>query len=462
MIRKLLLLVLLFVGNSQASSANRQPLGQAPKQPNIIIIMADDLDSRQLSCYGGRNIKTVNIDGLASEGMKFNHMLASEAMCIPTRASLFTGLYPARHGAYQNHKSVRPDLKSVGHYLAELGYDVGLTGKDHVTKPASVFPFKIVPGFETNCVSTTDEYFLDSVRTFITAKEKPFCLFVMSCNPHAPWTVGDPSEFDADKLELPAHWVDTKLTRTQFTRYLAEVRRLDNQVGDIRKLITESGLDKNTIVIFLGEQGPQFPGGKWNLWENGMRSSMIVKWPGVVKAATQSDALVQYEDITPALIDIAGGKQIADLDGRSFLAVLKGKTDTHREYAFGIHNNIPEGPSYPMRYIRDNNYKYILNLTPDSTYKIKYMMNMGPNQAWTTWLKKAETDETAMRLTARVSKRPAAELYDLASDPDELVNLATNPRYAEMVKKYEGKLRKWMDEQGDTGAAMDTQFDRKN
>src|SRR5690606_13910033 len=76
------------------------------KKLNIIIIMTDDLDSRQLSCYGGQNINTRNIDALAAQGLKFNQMIASEAMCVPTRASLFTGLYPARHGAYQNHKPV--------------------------------------------------------------------------------------------------------------------------------------------------------------------------------------------------------------------------------------------------------------------------------------------------------------------------------------------------------------------
>src|SRR5690606_28433990 len=91
-------------------------------KPNIVIIMADDLDSRQLSCYGGQNIKTNHIDKLAESGMRFTNMIASEAMCVPTRASLFTGLYPARHGAHQNHKPVYGELKSVCHYLNDQGY----------------------------------------------------------------------------------------------------------------------------------------------------------------------------------------------------------------------------------------------------------------------------------------------------------------------------------------------------
>ena len=121
------------------------------KRPNIVIIMADDLDSRQLSCYGGENIKTENIDALAREGMKFNNIICSEAMCVPTRASLFTGLYPLKHGSFQNHKKVYDDvdIKSVPHYLGDLGYRVALTGKHHSTRPKAVFPFEILEGFES-------------------------------------------------------------------------------------------------------------------------------------------------------------------------------------------------------------------------------------------------------------------------------------------------------------------------
>lgn len=425
------------------------------ERPNVVIIMADDLDSRQLSCYGGQNINTRNIDALASEGLKFNHMIASEAMCIPTRASLFTGLYPLRHGAYQNHKKVYDTLKSVNQYLRKLGYRVGLTGKNHVTTPRSVFPFDIVKGFEPNCVAATDEYFLDSVKNYITQKD-PFCLFVMSINPHAPWTVGDSSEFDPAKLKLPAHWVDTKLVRDQFTKYLAEVRRLDDQVGDVMKLLKETGKDKNTIVIFLGEQGPQFPGGKWTLYDNGQRSSMIVKWPGVVKQGTETDAIVQYEDITPTLVNIAGGEPIKGLDGKSMLNVLNGKTNQHRDVAYGIHNNIPEGPAYAIRSIRDKQYKLLLNLNPDHEYRIKYMMNPDKkNTAWYTWMEKSKTDKNAKFLTDRIAHRPAVELYDLVKDPYELNNLAGKAEYKSLIKKYEGQLTAWMKEQGDKGAAMD-------
>ncbi|MEC3880122.1 sulfatase family protein [Parapedobacter sp. 10938] len=455
------LIATLLYGSPHAASGQQKNNQQAAR-PNIVIIMADDLDSRQLSCYGGQNLQTTHIDALAAEGMKFNQMIASEAMCIPTRASLFTGLYPARHGAYQNHKSVRPGLKSVAHYLNDLGYGVALTGKNHVTKPKAVFPFEIIEGFEPICVAKTDDYTLDSIRRYITRREKPFCLFVMSINPHGPWTVGDPSEFDADRLQLPAHWVDTELIREQFTRYLAEVRRLDDQVGDVMQLLKETGQDKNTIVIFLGEQGAQFPGAKWTLWDSGQKSSMIVRWPGRVPQGSESDAIIQYEDVTPTLIDIAGGKPINGLDGRSFLAVLDGRRTDHRDYAFGIHNNIPEGPPYPIRSIRSHRYKLILNLTPDSTYYIKYMMNPAkPNHAYATWLHRAETDEHAAFLAERIANRPAVEFYDLHADPYEIDNLANEAAHRNTIATMRTELEAWMQRQGDRGAAMDKPFKRK-
>ncbi|MBO9204333.1 MULTISPECIES: sulfatase family protein [Niastella] len=431
-----------------------------PGRPNVVIIMADDLDSRQLSCYGGKNIKTTNIDNLAHEGMKFNQMIASEAMCVPTRASLFTGLYPLRHGSYQNHKRVYDSIKSVCHYLGDLGYKVALTGKDHSTKPASVFPFTFIKGFEPNCVSPTDDYSMDGIHTFITDKSNsPFCLFIMSINPHMPWTMGDPSEFKADQLQLPPHWVDTKDTRTQFCKFLAEVRRLDNQVGEIMQLLKETGQEKNTIFIFLGEQGPQFPGGKWNLYDYGQKSAMIVRWPGVVKPGTESDAIAQYEDITPTLCAIAGGKVPDKVDGKDFLPVILGQRKENREYAFGVHNNIPEGTAYPIRSIRDKRYKLIMNLAFESNYYNRFMMKPNnKNSYWNSWIEKGNTSPEASRLVTRITTRPAVEFYDLQKDPYELHNLANDPGYANRITAYNARLKEWMQQQKDEGASIDKEF----
>lgn len=453
-------LFILFSCKNTKGQEEKQEI-QANSRPNVVIIMADDLDSRQLSCYGGENIHTKNIDALASQGMKFNNMICSEAMCVPTRASLFTGLYPMSHGAFQNHKKVYDSIpiKSVGHYLGDLGYRVALTGKNDCTRPKSIYPFEIIDGFETSCVSLTDEYSLTGIRSLVTNSEDPFCLFVMSINPHAPWTVGDPAEFNADSLVLPPNYVDTPETREDYTKYLAEIRRLDNQVGDVVQMLKDEGKYDNTIVIFLGEQGPKFPGGKWTLWDQGQKSSMIVKWNKKIEANSSADAIVQYEDVVPTLIDIAGGNPIEKLDGKSFLNVLKNSSASHRDYAYGIHNNIPEGPAYPIRGIRSKRYKLVENLTPESEYKIKYTMNDNEKGAvWASWEEKAKTSDKAKRLSERIVKRPAMEFYDLEEDPYELHNLANDPAYANMVKEYDNQLKQWMKEENDPGASADKHY----
>ena len=123
-------------------------------KPNIVVILADEMGTNEIGCYGGQNLATPNIDRLANEGIRLTNNYASMAMSVPTRASLYTGLYPARHGSYQNHKATYGHVKSVAHYMADLGYRVGRTGKDHPANQPVVYPFEKIDGFTVNCVAS--------------------------------------------------------------------------------------------------------------------------------------------------------------------------------------------------------------------------------------------------------------------------------------------------------------------
>ena len=247
-------------------------------RPNIVVIVADDLLSSELSCYGGKNIVTPNIDRLANEGVRFTHNYASIAMSVPIRASMYTGLYPVRHGSYQNHKATFGGTKTVNEYMPEEGYRVGRAGKNHPITP-SVYKFEKVPGFTVGCTAKRAPYNVDGIREFVTRDDNPFLLYVCSIHPHAPWTWGDPTEFDKDKLVMPENCVDNPKMREIFTHYLAEVRALDNEVGSVLEVLEETGKLDNTIVMFLGEQGPQFPGGKWTCWYPGVNSALVARYP---------------------------------------------------------------------------------------------------------------------------------------------------------------------------------------
>lgn len=444
------------VGAMAAMSSCLQ--AQAGVKPNIVVIVADDLASHEIGCYGGANISTPHIDRLAREGVRFTGCYASCAMSVPIRASLYTGLYPARHGVFQNHKKTYSHVKSIAHYLPAAGYEVWRTGKTHTT-PRSVYPFDEIAGFEPNCVKPSADYSTDSIKARISNAKQPFCLFVCSTLPHAPWTVGDTAAISPDRLVLPPHLIDSKGFREIYRKYLAEVKVLDDQVGAVWQTLEETGQLDNTLFLFLGEQGAQFPGGKWTCWNYGQFSALIARYPRQIKAGTSSDALVQYEDILPTLIEFAGGNAIADIDGKSFLPVLLGKKNTHRQWVYGIHNNIPEGTAYPVRSIRDKRYKLIVNLTPEAPYFEKHLMNINnPVGVWRVWTEAAKTDAHAQAMIERYVHRPAVEFYDLQADPWELNNLASDKKYAKQIAKMEQLLKAWMLQQGDTGASMDMEF----
>ena len=434
----------------------------APVQPpNILVIISDDLTQSELGCYGGRNVKTPNIDRLAGEGMHFTHAYVSMAMCTPCRTELYTGLYPMSSGVAWNHAFANPGTRSMCHYLGDLGYRVGLTGKTHI-QPPKTFPFIKVPGFEPNCVAITADYNCDGIRDFMKSKpDQPFCLVVASVNSHMPWTVGDPSQFKLNELKLPPNFADTPEMRTDFSKYLAEIAVLDTQVGDVLRTLEETGQAGNTMVVFTSEQGAQFPFNKWTCWEQGMKTAFIVRWPGKVQAGSKSDALIQYADAAPTFIQAAGGNLSAvKLDGISFLDVLLKREEGQRKYVYGMHNNIPEGPAYPIRTIRSKDFRYIWNLTPDVEYFEKHIEKPSANEDvhwWESWKKATATDAHAMEMFNRYRRRPAEQLYKSDADPYEMTDLAGNPEYAAVKAELRKELEKWMGEQGDPGVSLDTQ-----
>ena len=436
---------------------------RAAERPNFLIIMADDCTHSDLAVYGGRNAKTPNIDRFASEGLVFNRAYLCEAICQPCRAELYSGQYPLRNGCAWNHSKSRPTTTSMAMHLGSLGYRVGLAGKVHVGPPKA-FPFEKVGGFDPNCVNNpTRAHDLTATREFFTRKkDQPFCLVVALVEPHVPWVMGDPSAYPPKKISLPTNIADTQRTREDFGRYLAEITYMDSQVGDILAALKESGRADDTLVLFTSEQGAQFPGCKWTNWDTGLHTALIARWPGRVAAGGRTDALVQYADVLPTLLDAAGGDASRHTyDGASFLPVLLGNKSEHRRYAYGLHNNVPEGPAYPIRSVFDGRYRYIRNLTPDEIYIERHLMGVQGdgglnNPYWGTWVGEASNNAHTYMLVKRYVQRPAEQLYDTAADPYELTNLADAGQHADLKARLAEELGRWMASQGDPGAKQDT------
>ncbi|RMF40777.1 MAG: heparan N-sulfatase [Planctomycetota bacterium] len=436
--------------------------GSAADRPNFLIIMADDCTFRDLPVYGGQNARTPHLDALARQSLVFDRAYLCSAMCQPCRAELYSGQYPMRNGCAWNHSASRPTTRSLPHYLEPLGYRVGLAGKVHVL-PRQAFPFESVGGFDRNCVrNPTQAHDLTDVREFMARDaQQPFCLVVALVEPHVPWVMGDASQYPPDQLQLPPNIADTQRTREDFARYLAEITYMDQQVGELLTTLELAGAAHNTVVLFTSEQGAQFPGCKWTNWDTGVHTALMVRWPGRVQPG-RTAALVQYADVAPTLLQLAGGDPAAhEMDGTSFASVLAGQTNAHRQFVYGMHNNFPEGPPFPIRSICDGQFHYIRNLAPDELYIEKHLMGVKGdgllnNPYWGTWIWEASTDRRTYQLVRRYMRRPAEELYRLDEDPYEMVNLIGDPSLAPVARRLSQALDRWMAAQGDPGAEQDT------
>ena len=434
------------------------------EKPNFLIILADDCTYSDLPLYGGQNAKTPNIDRLASESLVFNRAYLSEAICMPCRSAMYSGQYPMHNGAAYNHSASREGTQSLPQYLRPLGYRVGLTGKKHV-EPRTAYPFTDVPGFDDNCVrNPTKPHSLAGIKQFMTDKTEPFCLVIGLTEPHVPWVMGDPSAYPLKQLKLPPNLADTDFTRRDFASYLAEITYMDGQVGEILATLAEVGQADNTLVLFTSEQGAQFPGCKWTCWDTGLHTAMIARWPGKAPEAKRTDAIIQYVDVVPTLLELAGAEpaQIpTHLDGASFREVLLESKPTHRQLAYGVLNNIPEGPPYPIRTVTDGTYRYIRNFEPGNVYIEKHLMGFNGvaklrNQYWPTWIFQASNHPKIYALVQRYLHRPAEQLYLTKDDPFELENLADDPQHKSALTRLSAELDGWMKRQNDPGSPADT------
>lgn len=455
LLRILILIACLMItfGVTMAASAETQ---SAPNSPNIVLVLADDMSWFDVGAYHQssknlpQNAITPNIDQLAREGMLFTQSFTATAMCTVTRSQLYTGLYPVRNGAYGNHTRVYDHVKSVAHYFRDLGYRVGLAGKGHIF-PSKSFPF-IKAGKENKGALGESSFGIEETRKFLTRnKEKPFFLIVASSNPHTPWNRGDTDHYQQDKLQVPVFLDDTKGLRKQLSEYLAEVSDLDREVGLLEAEIEMLGIKNDTIFIFTSEQGSSLPFGKWTNYDSGLQTAFIVRWPNNVKAGSVSNALIEYVDVVPTLIDVVSNNAPENMDGKSFKSVLMGEKKEHKDYVYGIQTslNIHDGAAYPIRSIRSKSLKLIHNLMPEGEFS-----SILTNSSWF----KAELQNLSSingTLYARYLKRPEYELYDIVKDPFEQKNIIDMPGYGDEVAILRSKLSSWMDQQGDQGVGTE-------
>lgn len=455
MYKSIICCALLFL--SQIGEAQKRK-GASSERFNIVLFIADDLDATDIGPYGNKIVRTPNLDKLAQESMLFTRAFASSPTCSPSRSTIFTGLMPMRHGGHGNHNGVKEGTPSLVQYLQPLGYRVALAGKLHIG-PEAVFPFERIeqtnvpePGFEKKPGLNWDLN-LAPVDQWLAQqqKNKPFMLVVADHSPHVIWP--EKAEYDPAQIDIPVNHIDTRETRASRARYYTDITKMDNNVGKVLASLERNGLAKNTIVLFVSDQGPQWPFAKWSLYDDGVQTPLIVRWPGTVDPAAKAGALVSLADLVPTLVEASGGTAPGNIDGQSFLAVLKGQKETHREAVYATHTGDRLMNRAPARMVRTAQYKYILNLAPQilyTTHMDKAKDHDGGREYWDSWREKSFTDTHAAAVLWRYHNRPKEELYNVEDDPKELRNLAADPKYARVLAGMRTKMAEWRKGQSDT------------
>ncbi len=426
------------------------------RRPDIVLFLADDLSWADCSLFGGKDVATPNMERLARDGMTFTHAFVASPSCAPSRAALLTGLYPMRNGAMVNQSHPRGGIKLWPAYFQELGYEVAAIGKTAHYAQVTNYGFDYTSHYtyhDDKCVEAAVDW-LGRRRS-----SKPLCLIVGTNWPHVPWP--PKMALAPPAVSLPPNLVDTPATRRARARYAHAVANADRDLGLVYDAARKF-LKGDALFLFSSDHGSQFPFGKWNNYDAGLRTPLIVAWPGRIKPDSKSDALVSWVDILPTCLEVARGPAPLDLSGRSFLGVLRGEAGRHSDRVFASHSGDGSINRYPIRSVRTSDWKYIRNLNPMSEHHTHIDMAAAADgrDYFSSWLERARFDPAAASIVARYYYRPAEELYHLGTDPWERHNLVADPAHAATLITLRGELDAWMKGQGDHGMATERPLHR--
>lgn len=435
-----------------AATAQAVPFraGAATRRRNVLLLISDD-QGLDLGCYGTPSLISPRIDRLAREGTRFTQAYANVSSCSPSRAVINTGLYTHQNGMYGlqhdvHHQSLLPGIETLPSLLRAAGYATALVGKKHVG-PDSAFPYEaeLVP--ERSGIRDVRELAIAASSFIRSTDDRPFFVTIAYSDPHRAavdygndrkWPEVKPVVYDPRRVSIPSHLPDLPEVRQDLAEYYEALSRLDTGIGMVLDDLAQTGRADDTLVIFLSDNGRPFPAAKTNLYDPGLHLPLIVRAPG--HAPSVSDAMVSWVDVAPTVLDWCAVPPPAayPLSGTSLLPALGKSGDAARDAVFASHDFHEINQYYPMRAIRTRSHSYILNLAHPLDYPIAGDVAGSPS-----W--KAISADPAIRLGKRTQaaylKRPAEELYDLTLDPDELVNRADDPTYAEIKAQLATRLR---------------------
>ena len=426
---------------------------------NVVMFVVDD-QGFQAGCYGNSVIKTPGIDALAAAGTRFSGAHCTTASCSASRSVILTGIYNHANGQFghqhsYNHFRTFDRIKSLPVRMAAAGYRTCSIGKFHVG-PEKVYHFEKYANQGIQG-SRNSVRMAQNAKRFIEEKDdRPFFLYFCTSDPHRGGGPGGFSNFNNVAKKYPGvkrirynpkdvivpKWLpDQPEVRKELAEYYQSISRLDQGMSLLIDTLKKSGHWDDTLFIFLSDNGPPFPGAKTTLYQPGMNLPLIVRDPGHPKQGTTTDAMVTWADLTPTILDFAGVKtKPGAFHGRSFLRAMRKERPDDWDTAYASHTFHEITMYYPMRVIRQGNFKYVLNLAHQLPYPFASDLYASPT--WQGVLKR-KSKMYGNRPVKSYLHRPRHELYDISQDAHELKNLARDPKYAKVLSDLQEKLKAW-------------------
>jgi arylsulfatase A-like enzyme len=416
------------------------------KQVNVVFIIADDVGWDDIGCYGNPNVKTPHIDRMAREGMRFTNAFLTASSCSPSRCSIISGKYPHANGAAELHTPLPESEIPFPLLLKEKNYYTAHAGKWHLG-PATHRAFdRYTDQNGYNNGNGGEDNWVRFLRE--RPKDRPFFFWLAADDAHRPWGADTfHITHDPSRIMVPPYFADTPETRLDMASYYNEIARFDFFVGQVRDELQRQGVLDNTCIIVMADNGRPFPRCKTRVYDSGMKTPLIIFWPGGIRQGSVSASLVSAVDIAPTILELAGIESPGKYQGHSFLPVVLDPSEVIRTAVFAEHN----WHDYEAheRMVRTPEFLYVLNARPG-------LSNGGPadsKQSATQAALNQVRDRgqlTAAQADIFVTPRAAEELFDVSRDPDQLLNLASMPEYQQKLLEMRRLLNDWQFNTGDS------------
>lgn len=411
-----------------------QPL--AGRRPHVLIFVADDA-GMDFGCYGRQGIRTPHIDRLAREGLRATQAFLTVPQCSPSRISILSGQYAHTVRAEDLHMPLPAGIPILSGLLGggPTPYYTGLCHKDHIG-PHALAQFDWY------------DFGLDQFPAFLdSAGDQPWLMWVGFIDPHrsyAPGAIAQPH--DPAQVTVPPQLVDDAATRADLALYYDEIGRMDSVIGAWMAELSRRQLDEQTLVIFLSDNGMPFPRAKGTLYDAGIQTPLILRWPGQIAPGRTYEGLLSLLDLTPTVLRLAGAPVLPAMSSYHWLDVMTQPQAPGRDYIFAERNW--HDCDEHMRALRSSRYKLIVNAYTSLPHGTP--ADIGESPSWFS----LRAGQAAGSLNAQQAAifqvpRPRVELYDLLTDPGEFHNLSGQAAYRDTLQGLLRVLNAWMVESDD-------------